>query len=198
MKRNLILLFSLLLVIGLCALSFANPSMAQEVGQPDLLGAGSDSNPVGMPEVIIPEMYRSASNVHLGASAIKGTAVYFTPQDENTSATVIFLYSTNATATTVGLQSFNLDGSLVIDTTISVPAHGLVRICSDTVSTASASWANSVLVNFTTFSTYAIMTLPRGVKAEGFVVYNPSGTYDPLTETQMLPLRFSVKATTSP
>jgi len=79
-----------------------------------------------------------------------------------------------------------------------VPAFHLVRICSDTVTTVSATWADYVLVNFTTFSTYAKLTLPPGVKAEGYVVYNASGVYDPLTEAQMLPLRFSAKTPTVP
>jgi hypothetical protein len=46
-------------------------------------------------------------------------------------------------------------------------------------------------VNFTTFSAYAKMTLPAGVKADGYVAWDLTGTYDPLTSTQTLPLRFS-------
>ena len=53
--------------------------------------------------------------------------VYFTPQDENTSTTVIFLYNTGDTDATVGLQTFELNGTLYIDTSILVPADGLVR-----------------------------------------------------------------------
>lgn len=71
-----------------------------------------------------------------------------------------------------------------------VPAHGTVRICSDTVSTVSASWASYVLINFTTFSAHARIGLPPGVFVEGYVVWNPTGIYDPLTSLQTLPLRF--------
>ena len=132
------------------------------------------------------------------ATVVDPTNVYFTPQDEDTSATVLFLYNVTDSAKTVKLQTFWLTGSPTISTSLSVPAHGLVRICSDIVTTVSASWADYVLVNFTTFSTYGKLVLPPGVKAEGYVVYDPTGSYDPLTVAQMLPLRFSVKYTTVP
>ncbi len=51
--------------------------------------------------------------------------------------------------------------------------------------------ANYVLVNFTTFSAYAKMTVPLGVKADGFVAWDVTGVYDPLSSTLTLPLRFS-------
>jgi hypothetical protein len=137
--------------------------------------------------VIIPEMYQP-KNV---TAASTDAAVYFTPQDENTSATVIFLYSTNELTSTVTMQSYYLNGSLTISTTLAVPPHGLVRICSDTVTTVSASWQNYVLVNFTTFSAYARMTLPKGVKAEAYVVWDSTGAYDPIELDYTLPIRFS-------
>jgi hypothetical protein len=122
--------------------------------------------------------------------------VYFTPQDENTSTTILFLYNTNDVTSTVGLQTFYVNGSLTISTTVAVPPLGLVRICADSVSTVSASWANSILVNFTTFSAYAKMTVPAGVKAEGYVAWDSTGVYDPLVVSQTLPLRFSTDPAT--
>lgn len=152
----------------------------------------TDSNPTKPPEVVIPAMFEPqiAPAASLATSDNVAT-VYFTPQDENTSTTVMFLYNTNATTATVGLQTFYLNGSQTISTSLSVPPLGLVRICADTVSTISASWSDVVLVNFTTFSTYGKMTLPAGVKADGYVAWNTTGTYDPLTSVQTLPLRFS-------
>jgi hypothetical protein len=47
-----------------------------------------------------------------------------------------------------------------------------------------------VLVNFTTYSTYAKLTLPAGVKAEGYVVWNDSSVYDPLQVANTLELGF--------
>jgi hypothetical protein len=154
----------------------------------------TDSNPAGKPEVVIPIAYRpSAADA---AQAISGTPVYFTPQDENTSTTVLFLYNTNATTATVGLQTFYINGSLTISTSVAVPPLGLVRICADSVSTISASWSQYALINFTTFSAYAKLTMPMGVKADGYVAWNPTGVYDPLTISQTLPLRFSTDPST--
>src|SRR5438128_2068550 len=59
--------------------------------------AGPDSNPTGAPEVIIPAPYQSSLPGAPGAAAGTVTTVYFTPQDENTSTTELFLYNTNAT-----------------------------------------------------------------------------------------------------
>lgn len=149
---------------------------------------GDDSNPSGPPEVVIPKMYQPIAP---SAPQALTSTVYFTPQDENTSTTVLFLYNTSNVAGTVNIQAFYLDGSMQLNANIAVPPNGLVRICADPVSTISASWANYVLVNFRTYSTYAKMTLPAGVKADGYVAWNTSGTYDPLASLQTLPLRFS-------
>ena len=94
------------------------------------------------------------------------------------------------------MQTFYINGSLTLSTTVAVPPLGLVRICADAVSTIAASWANYVLINFTTFSAYAKMSVPAGVKAEGFVGWNPTGIYDPLVVSNTLPLRFSTDPAT--
>lgn len=154
-------------------------------------GVGTDSNPVGKPEVVIPEEYRPQAGTLASPTAANATPVYFTPQDENTSTTVLFLYNTTNTAANVSLETYYIDGTLSVTTTIAVPANGLVRICADTVTTVSASWASYVLVNFTTFSAYAKMMVPAGVKVDGYVAWNTTGVYDPLTSLQTLPLRFS-------
>ena len=175
------------------ALILASQSYAQQSG------AGSDSNPTLNPspgEVTAPPNLRPGpSSNAIDPLPPPGPPpqnwIYFTPQDENTSATVIFLVNTNNVAVTVPLQTFNINGSLTINTTIPIPANAMVRICSDTVTTVSASWANVILVNFTTFSAYAKIGLPPGVTIDGYVVWNTAGFYDPLTSLQTLPLRFS-------
>ena len=201
MKKHLLTLGTVVTVVVVLSLlssyTFAQRSEASPVQistpSPEM---GSDSNPIGKAEVVIPEMYRPAESASATAATGPVSAVYFTPQDENTNTTVLFLYSTNSETTTVGLQTFYLNGSLTISTTVAVPPNGLVRICSDTVNTVSASWSNYVLVNFTTFSTYAKMTLPAGVKADGYVAWDTTGVYDPLTATQTLPIRFSADPAT--
>jgi len=152
---------------------------------------GSDSNPSFPPGPIGLQALQPLSPAAISATA---TTVYFTPQDENTSTTALFLYNTNATPDTVALQTFYTNGSLTINTTIPIPALSLVRVCADPVSTVSASWAGATIVNFTTFSAYAKMTVPPGVKYSGYVVWDTTGTYDPLSSLEVLPLRFSIPA----
>lgn len=200
MNRRLILISAAMIFI--LALVFGSLALAQSGSdsQPDSgpvpagaqsAPAGSDSNPSGEPEVVIPEIFQPSAADLASAAAAATSTVYFTPQDENTSTTVLFFYNTGATNQTVGLQTFTVAGGTYINTSVNVPAHGLVRICADSVSTIAASWSGAILVNFTTSSAYAKMTLPAGVKAEGFVVWNNAGTYDPLQVAPTLPLRFS-------
>ena len=190
-----------LVVVGIAVFTLVSLALAQSAGaqsapaQPSGI-VDSDSNPIHKPQVTIPEQYRPTARDLATAAGAADTVVYFTPQDENTSTTVLFLYNTNPATETVGLQTFYINGSLTVSTTVAVPPLGLVRICADSVSTVSASWANTVLVNFTTFSAYAKMTVPSGVKADGYVAWDSTGVYDPLVVSQTLPLRFSTDPAT--
>jgi hypothetical protein len=190
-----VVILIVVLALGSWALAQSDdsqPTGAQpESAQPATALSGSDSQPAGPPEVIIPAKYQPRAGSHgIEANGSEAT-VYFTPQDENTSTTVIFLYNTGDTTATVGLQTLGLDGTVYIDTSILVPADGLVRICGDEVVTISWTWQDVVLVNFTTASTYAKMTLPSGVKAEAYVVWNGGAEYDPLQVVPTLNIRFS-------
>ena len=187
--------FATLVIVGtlILLLSFAVGAAAQNGSDSDPAGltntSGSDSQPTGSPEVQIPERYRpQGSAPSQGGNAAE---VYFTPQDENTSTTVLFLYNTGSANATVNLQTFTTAGSITIDTDIVVPAGELVRIAGDTVDTISASWQDAVLVNFTTSSAYARLSLPEGVKAEAYVAWNNGSTYDPLDDQNTLTIRFS-------
>jgi hypothetical protein len=142
---------------------------------------------VVIPAKYLPPAARSEQAATTGATA----TVYFTPQDENTSTTVLFLYNTGATPATVGLKTFNINGGLTLSMSIGLPARTLVRIAGDEPVTISPSWQDAVWVDFRTDSTYAMMTLPASVKAEGFVVWNNSTIYDTLQAAPALPLRFS-------
>ena len=180
-------------IVGLVSLLLLRTSiLAQGPGsQP-----ASDSNPADVPEVVIPQRYQPGLAAAATAAQAGGTTVYFTPQDENTSVTVMFLYNTSTVTGTVSLQTYRLNGTVFIDTSVAVPPGELVRISADPVSTVSGTWQDAVLVNFTTFSTYARMTLPAGVKATGHVVWNDGSTYDPLQVAPALPLRFSTDPAT--
>lgn len=192
MKRRLFVLVVTVFLVG--ALAAVSSVLAQDEGNgmddsgPLSEAVLSDDSVSGTePEVIIPDRYLPTD----APGNSQAATVYFTPQDENTSTTVLFLYNTSNTDANVDIQTFLLDGSIFINTTILVPAHSLVRICGDTVSSVSATWQNVVLVNFTTNSTYGLLNLPDGVKAEAYVVWNNSSTYDPLQIAPTLNIRFS-------
>lgn len=187
--RLAIPLLLVLLAFALGSLVFAQEGSDTWAGQ-DAATMGSDSNPVGEAEIVIPERYRAS--VQRSAAADEAVAtVYFTPQDEDGSTTVLFLYNTAHTTGTVGLETFNLNGSRVISTSVAVPPNSLVRIAADTVEDL-GTWSDALLINFRTSSTYAKMTLPEGVKADGYVAWNGGSTYNPLTAVPTLPLRFSI------
>jgi hypothetical protein len=55
------------------------------------------------------------------------------------------------------------------------------------------SFANSIVTNFTDFTTYATLEVPQGVKVDGYLVFNPgTGTVDPRLDQGAIPLRFSI------
>ena len=150
---------------------------------------GTDSNP-GTPPLVAASPTLPAAGPQLPGGGGSGVELYFTPSDENTTTTILFLVNTTDQDASVPLEAYNLNGSLTLTTTVPVPARNLVRVVSDGVSTVSATWQNPVLVNFTTFSTYVKITLPRGVLADGYVAMTPTGTYDPLANAPAMPLRF--------
>ena len=193
MNKQISLLVAAVVVVSIVllgSLAFAQDG-ASDPAAPTL--SANDSDPAGEPETWIPEAYRSSAAVNSSHST---ATVYFTPQDEDTSTTVLFLYNTGEVTATVGLQTFRTDGVEYINTALDVPPAGLVRIAGDTVSTIASSWQDVVLVNFRTTSAYARMTVPDGVKAEAYVVWNNGTTYDPLQVAPTLPIRFSTDPAT--
>ena len=198
--RSIFMVSLLLLSVFLVTLVYAQGSTDSQpdgaTAEPDarVAAPGSDSNPDGTPEVLIPDHLQPA----VAPAGTNGpeAVIYFTPQDESTSTTILFIYNTGTLTATVGIETFQLDGSPYINTNVMVPPQYLVRIAADTVSTVSNSWEDAVLINFTTFSTYGRLTLPESVKAEGYVVWNDAGTYDPLQVAPTLPLRFSTDPAT--
>ena len=126
--------------------------------------------------------------------------VYFVPQDSDANGTVVFLYNTNAADVTVPLKGFGFTGALVFSLSVTVPAHAMVRLVSDSVvASPPPSWANTadqtnvIVTNFTDFTSYAMLLLPNGVKVDGYVEWNPgTGTIDPRAAAARVPLRFSV------
>lgn len=148
-------------------------------------------------EVVIPEKFQP------DLAAVEGgrlSEVYFSPQDSNETNTVLFLYNTTQTVANVDIEGYGFTGMTTLSATVGIPAAGAVRISADTlVDTPEPppSWLNNVVyVNFADDTAYAMLALPRGVHAEGWVVWNGMSTYDPRADVERLPLRFSTDPAT--
>ena len=123
------------------------------------------------------------------------TLVYFVPSDNDATGTVLTLYNTDSVAHVVALRGFNYDGAMVYAQNINIGATSLLRLISNSVAAAPPpSWATPapVTTNFTDFVYFASMSLPKGVKVEGYIIFNPgTGTVNPRADQGAIPLRFS-------
>ena len=123
------------------------------------------------------------------------TLVYFVPTDNDATATVMYLYNTDTVAHVVALRGFNYDGAMVYAQNINIGASSFLRLISDSVAAAPPpSWATPapITTNFTDFVYFGSLSLPKGVKVEGYTLYNPgTGTVNPRLDQGAVPLRFS-------
>ena len=134
-------------------------------------------------------------------TAIPGdTLVYFVTTDSDATATVLYLYNTDTVSHTVPLRGFSYNGVLVYSLNINIAAGNFLRLSSDSIAASPPpSWATPapVITNFTDFIYFASLSLPRGVKVEGYVIFNPgTGTVDPRADQGAIPLRFSTDPAT--
>jgi hypothetical protein len=123
------------------------------------------------------------------------TLVYFVPSDNDASATVLYLYNTDTVDHIVALRGFSYNGVLVYSLDINLNASSILRLASDSiVSAPPPSWATPapIITNFTDFTYFASLSLPDGVRVEGYTLFNPgTGVEDPRTDQGAIPLRFS-------
>jgi hypothetical protein len=128
------------------------------------------------------------------------TLVYFVPTDNDATATVLYLYNTDTVSHTVALRGFSYNGVLVYSLNINVNATSFLRLASDSIASAPPpSWATPapIITNFTDFTYFASLELPKGVKAEGYTLFNPgTGVVDPRKDQGAVPLRFSTDPAT--
>jgi len=128
------------------------------------------------------------------------TLVYFVPTDNDATATVLYLYNTDTVAHSVALRGFSYNGTMVYALNVSINATSFLRLVSDSVAAAPPpSWATPapITTNFTDFTYLASLSLPKGVKVEGYVLYNPgTGTVNPRADQGAIPLRFSTDPAT--
>jgi hypothetical protein len=128
------------------------------------------------------------------------TLVYFVPSDSDATATVLFLYNTDSVAHTVALRGYNYSGVLGYSLNINIAANSFLRLSSDSIVAAPPpSWATPapIITNFTDFTYFGSLSLPKGVKVEGYILFNPgTGTVDPRQDQGAIPLRFSTDPAT--
>jgi hypothetical protein len=128
------------------------------------------------------------------------TLVYFVTADSDATATVLVLYNTDSVTHTVALRGYSYNGVLGYSLNINVAAGSIVRLSSDSIAAAPPpSWATPapIITNFTDFTYLGSLSLPKGVKAEGYVLFNPgTGTVDPRLDQGAIPLRFSIDPAT--
>jgi hypothetical protein len=213
MKRIIVFAFGLVIGIfllsGILALSsnhqaLAGPPSANQGGGSTLLAQVSSGNEASDPaaqvdnsdETIPPAPVEGAQSINALPTQIPGESlVYFVPTDNDATATVLYLYNTDTSDHIVALRGFSYNGVLVYSLNINVAATSFLRLASDSIAAAPPpSWATPapIITNFTDFTYFASLSLPRGVKAEGYVVFNPgTGVVDPRQDQGAIPLRFS-------
>ena len=127
------------------------------------------------------------------------TLVYFVPTDSDATATVLFLYNTDSVTHTVALRGYSYNGVLGYSLNVNIAANSFVRLLSDSLAAAPPpSWATPapILTNFTDFSYLGSLSLPKGVKVDGYRLFNGgTGTVDPRQDQGAIPLRFSTDPT---
>lgn len=145
----------------------------------------------------------SAGNPSMSAlpTPIPGeTLVYFSTTDSDATATVLYLYNTDSVTHTVALRGYSYNGTLGYSLNINIGAGSFVRLSSDSIVAAPPpSWATPapIITNFTDFTYYGSLSLPKGVRVEGYFLFNPgTGTVDPRHDQGAIPIRFSTDPAT--
>ena len=177
--------------IVISALALSLGSWASNQGS-----ANSDDNidPGGVLELTFSKEYQTLESGGVANLDVTNDAVetlYFTPQDNMRNTTVLFLYNTSNTYKVASLMTFRLDGSPYIDATFGLPPGEMWRICGDLVDTNIETWWGYAYLSFGNPSAHAMLTLPPGMKVEGYIAWNGGTTYDPQDAVPTLPIRFS-------
>jgi hypothetical protein len=163
------------------------------IGTPTPFGGSDELPPPGYsPEKLAPAIL---------PTQIPGeTLVYFTTTDSDATATVIFLTNTDSVSHTVALRGYSYNGVLGYSLNIVVGPSSIKRLTSDAIAAAPPpSWATPapIITNFTDFTYFGSLSLPKGVKAEGYTLFNPgTGTVDPRADQGEIPLRFTTDPAT--
>jgi hypothetical protein len=191
----LILCFLLIASIrnGLAEASVINPSDVVKTETPSYIDESDEILPANLNGVI-------AAPDALPTPIPGETLVYFSTADSDATATVMYLYNTDSVAHTVALRGYSYNGILGYSLNINVPESSLLRLSSDSIVAAPPpSWATPapIITNFTDFTYFASLSLPHGVRVEGYYLFNPgTGTVDPRLDQGAIPIRFSTDPAT--
>lgn len=160
--------------------------------------SGTPTPPTGLngDETPPAALVNAAASIDTLPTPVPGnTQLYFVPTDNDATATVLYLYNTEPLTQTVPVRGFSYNGVLVYSLNITIAPTSFLRLASDSIAAAPPpSWATPapVITNFTDFTYYAMLSLPKGVKAEGYALFNPgTGVVDPRKDQGAIPLRFS-------
>lgn len=191
MRRKIFVFLMATLLPLLAVFLIMNSGVTAQDDTPQALG--DDEGAAIVNEAIIPEEFQPDPGAVVGGGV---STVYFSPQDSNSTNTVLFLYNTSQAVANVDIQGFGFAGESTLSQTVGVPAEGALRISADTLVISPEpppSWLDNVAyVNFADNTAYATLQLPAGVRAEGWVVWNGMETFDPRADVERVPLRFSV------
>ncbi len=203
------IVFGIILTVAFVRAGFGSQARAQ-LGEATPQGSGMFSDEA-LPGSILPSAPDDETNaeqsilnpqsISVLATPIPGeTLVYFIPTDNDATATVLYLYNTDSVAHIVALRGYSYNGVLVYSLNINVGASSFLRLASDSIASAPPpSWATPapIITNFTDFTYIASLSLPKGVKAEGYVLFNPgTGVVNPRLDQGAIPLRFSTDPAT--
>jgi len=202
-------MLGIVLTLSFVWLSFINQARAELAeATPDASGMFSDEFPPGATqpapagdESSAEQPVFDANSINVLATPVPGeTLLYFVPTDNDATATVIYLYNTDTTAHIVAVRGYSYNGVLVYSLNINVGATSFLRLASDSIASAPPpSWATPapIITNFTDFTYFASLSLPPGVKAEGYTLFNPgTGVVNPRQDQGAIPLRFSTDPAT--
>jgi hypothetical protein len=208
------LIIVIVLTLGFLSMTLSHNSLAASSttnrpdAGPDIAALSNDSSlaqialsGLGSDELPPTNLMSGVDSVSALPTPIPGEAlVYFVPSDNDATATVLLLYNTDTVTHTVALRGFSYNGVLVYSLNITIRASSSLRLASDSIAAAPPpSWATPapVITNFTDFTYLASLSLPRGVKVEGYTVFNPgTGVVDPRMNQGAIPLRFSTDPAT--
>ncbi len=155
---------------------------------PTLPGWRDDLPPAGI------DLKQAAPSV-LPTPAPGETLVYFLPTDSPATGTVLNLYNTDSVTHTVVFRGYYYTGVQIYSLSFNIPAYGFQRLASDSIiASPPGSWATPIpyITSFGDSVYYASLSLPNGVKVDGYTLFNPgTGLIDPNADQGAIPLRFS-------